>query len=106
MEGVQLHIVLCRALAIVFSVATTILLIVSQYQQNWILYNFVLTVDGTVHGFTITLTSTTTADVGLWTVYYSTAKQYTPAGIPGVPANEVITGTVDSATSGFFTEGK
>lgn len=101
MEGVQLHIVLCRALAIVFTVATTSLLIVSQYQQNWILYIFVIISSQSVGGATVTLTITTTADVGLWTTYYSTYQKYS-AFLP----DKVVTGTVDSATSGYFTEGR
>lgn len=113
MEGVQLHIVLCRALAIFFSVATTSLLIVSQYQQNWISYNFVTTgsqnatvlIYGMPTTISITYTFTTAADVGLWTIYYSTDKQYNPQ-IPGIVENGTITGTIDSATSGYFTEGK
>ena len=111
MEGVQLHIVLCRALAIVFSVATTSLLIVSQYQQNWISYNYVTTgsQNASISFFpftiTITYTFTTAADVGLWTTYYSINKQYSQE-IPGIVENGTITGTIDSATSGYFTEGK
>jgi hypothetical protein len=113
MEGVQLHIVLCRALAIVFSVATASLLIVSQYQQNWISYNFVITGSQSATvlqlGFpviiSITYTFTTAADVGLWTTYYSTDKQYSQE-ISGILENGRTTGTLDSATSGYFTEGK
>ena len=111
MEGVQLHIVLCRALAIVFSVATTSLLIVSQCKQNWISYNYVTTgsqnASVSVFPFTIpiTYTFTTAADIGLWTTYYSINKQYNPQ-IPGIVENGTITGTIDSATSGYFTEGK
>ena len=113
MEGVQLHIVLCRALAIVFSVATTSLLIVSQYQQNWISYNYVITGSqsatvlqlGNPVTITITYTFTTAADVGLWTTYYSINKQYNPQ-IPGIVENGTITATIYSATSGYFTEGK
>lgn len=111
MEGVQLHIVLCRALAIFFSVATTSLLIVSQYQQNWISYNYVTTgsqnatVSFVPYIISITYTFTTAADIGLWTTYYSIDKQYNPQ-IPGIVENGTITGTIDSATSGYFTEGK
>ena len=109
MEGVQLHIVLCRALAIFFSVATTSLLIVSQIQQNWISYNVVITgsQNAVVGGFPVTITYkfTTAADVGLWTTYYSTDKQYSREQ-PGILENGKITGTLDSATSGYFTEGK
>jgi hypothetical protein len=113
MEGVQLHIVLCRALAIVFSVATASLLIVSQYQQNWISYNFVITgsqnatvlIYGAPVTISITYTFTTVADVGLWTTYYSTDKQYSRE-LTGLLENGTITGTLDSATSGYFTEGK
>jgi hypothetical protein len=113
MEGVQLHIVLCRALAIVFSVATASLLIVSQYQQNWISYNFVITgsqnatvlISGVPVTISITYTFTTVADVGLWTTYYSTDKQYSRE-LTGLLENGTITGTLDSATSGYFTEGK
>ena len=111
MEGVQLHIVLCRALAIFFSVAATSLLIVSQYKQNWISYNFVITgsqsatvlLSGNPVTITITYTFTTAADVGLWTTYYSINKQYSRE-ITGILENGTITGTLDSATSGYFTE--
>lgn len=91
-------------IGVMFSFVTLVLLIASQIKQNWILYEFVLTGPIQYGLLTIQYEFTTTADIGIWNFDFSTVSVYTP-NVPNVLVNGTITGTKDSSTSGYFSEG-
>ncbi|XP_071122962.1 uncharacterized protein [Mytilus edulis] len=94
-------------IGVMFSFVTLVLLIASQIKQTWILYKFVIS--GSVQAVylgnpvTVTYTFTTTADIGIWNYDFSTISAYSNQ-IPGIAEDGTITGTEDSATSGYFSE--
>lgn len=82
---------------VLFSLTTIGLLTGSQIKQNWISYMFAE--PGTTFGGFI---ATTNADIGIWETSYTIVSVFTNPLVPTVTLSD----TIDSSTTGYFSEGK